>query len=352
MIKDATYWVEQFKNKTVSLPEYYMELDRHVQKLNPELNALVEWDFDAALKAAEQHTILDSEPFSGLPIPLKMLGQEKAGWKKTFGSRLFRELRASRTSNFTAKLERAGFIPVGQTNAPEFGFKNITDPVLYGPARNPWNLAHTPGGSSGGAAAAVASGLFPIAGASDGGGSIRIPAAFSGLIGLKPTRGAMPTGPNGYRGWQGAAIDFALTISMRDTEKLFYAIRGNDLASPYHPPRAEWESHDVKRSLRIAYLTDSPIQSIVSKEAKQAVMNAVTELEQMGHNVHLVSYPFNGLELIKSYYLMNGAETAAMFEGIKQELKRDLTHEDMEPMTWGLYQYGEQISVKKIYFCA
>ena len=114
---------------------------------------------------------------------------------------------------------------IGQTNTPEFGFKNITDPELYGPTSNPWNPAYSAGGSSGGAAAAVASGTLPIAAASDGGGSIRIPASFSGLVGLKPTRGKTPVGPGTGRNWQGAAISFALTTSIRDTAAMLDALQ-------------------------------------------------------------------------------------------------------------------------------
>ncbi|WP_439442913.1 amidase [Listeria aquatica] len=345
-MKDATYWVQKWKKKELSLPEYYTELNRQVTQKNPDLNALVEWDFDALLKAAQNFTITEEAPFSGLAIPLKMLGQEKVGWKSTFSSRLFKENRSAQTSNFTNKLEQIGFIPAGQTNAPEFGFKNITDPVLYGPTRNPWNLDHSPGGSSGGAAAAVASGLFPIAGASDGGGSIRIPASFSGLIGLKPTRGAMPNGPGGFRGWQGASIDFALTVSMRDTEKLFYAMRGNDKVAPYHPPREEWETHALPKRLKIAYSTISPVHSSVSNEAKQAVKQVCEELQAIGHELTEVTYPVDGEQLMASYYLMNGAETSSMFAGIEAQLQRKMKPSDMELMTWGIYQYGERLAAK------
>lgn len=346
-MRDATYWADQFKQRNVDLVEYYTMLDERVQAINPEFNALIEWDSEALLKAAKEFTIREDQPFSGVPFPLKMLGQEKSGWKKTFGSKLMSEVRATRTSNYVKKLETLGFVPAGQTNAPEFGFKNITDPQLYGPARNPWNLLHSPGGSSGGASAAVASGLFPIAGASDGGGSIRIPAAFCGLIGLKPTRGAMPTGPNGWRGWQGAAIDFALTVSMRDTASLFYALRGNEKASPYHPPREEWQEHTTNRPLKIAYLTASPTGSAISKDAEEAVTAMVDQLNEMGHELTEVSWPVDGTELIKSYYVMNRAETAAMFAGIQQPMKRLLMVDDMELMTWGLYKYGETIPVEK-----
>lgn len=348
-MKDATYWSEQFKQGEVSLTEYYQALNQRIQQENPRLNAWVEWSGEEMLQQQiADFAIAEDAPFAGVPFPLKMLGgQDKAGWKSTNGSRLLAEMRSHKTSNFTKKIEELGFIPAGKTNAPEFGFKNITDPVLYGPARNPWNPEHSPGGSSGGAAAAVANGIVPIAGASDGGGSIRIPASFCGLIGLKPTRGAMPSGPGGWRGWQGASIDFALTVSMRDTKKLFYALRGNEKAAPYHPPMDEWEQHVVPKSLKIAYLTDSPIGTEVSEEAVAAVKNSLKQLTDLGHEVTEIPWPVDGLKLIQSYYLMNAAETSAMFDTIQQQIGRTLTIDDMELMTWGIYQYGEKLPVKK-----
>lgn len=343
-MKDGLYYATQFRDKKRSVTEWIDERAQQVKNRNPELNAIVDWDAEAAKKQYEARGA-ETGPFFGLPIPLKMLGQDKAGMKSTSGSRLFQENRATSTDNFVKGLERLGLIPLGKTNAPEFGFKNISDPTIYGPARNPWNLDYSPGGSSGGAAAAVASGLFPIAGASDGGGSIRIPASFSGLIGLKPTRGSMPVGPDGWRGWQGASIDFALTVSMRDTETLFYHLRGTEKAAPYQVPKAEWEHQSAakKQVLKIAFLTESPVGTPVSAEAINAVQNAATFLEQQGHEVTEIPYPVNGRQLIDSYYLMNGAETAAMFEGIQAAIKRPVTKNDMELMTWGIYQYGLQI---------
>ncbi|WP_348920520.1 amidase [Enterococcus rotai] len=343
-MKDGLYYATQFREKKLSVLEWIDERAQQVKKLNPELNAFVDWDAESAKKQYEVQGA-DNGPFFGLPIPLKMLGQDKEGMKATSGSRLFKENRANSTDNFVKKLEQIGLIPLGKTNAPEFGFKNISDPTIYGPARNPWNLDYSPGGSSGGAAAAVASGLFPLAGASDGGGSIRIPASFSGLIGLKPTRGSMPVGPDGWRGWQGASIDFALTVSMRDTETLFYHLRGTQKAAPYQAPKVEWghQSATEKKVLKVAFLTVSPVGTPVSEEAVKATHNAANFLEQQGHEVTEIPYPVNGRQLIDSYYLMNGAETAAMFEGIQETIKRPVTKNDMELMTWGIYQYGVQI---------
>jgi Asp-tRNAAsn/Glu-tRNAGln amidotransferase A subunit and related amidases len=345
---DATYWAEQLNNRSVSFPEYVATITKKVEKINPTLNALVTFDPEVALKQY-QATSFEKKLFGNQPLPLKMLGQNKAGWSATSASQLFATTTASQTPNFVKRLEQIGFIPLGQTNAPEFGFKNITDPTLYGVTRNPWNTLYSPGGSSGGAAAAVASGIFPIAGASDGGGSIRIPASFSGLIGLKPTRGTMPVGPNEWRSWQGASINFALTISMRDTKRLFYAMRTSQASAPYQAPKAEWQHTEEtvsKKPLKIAFSTQSPVGETISDTAIQAVKEAASFLAQQGHSVSEINYPIDGQAMMESYYVMNGGETAAMFADINAQRQTKVKIQDMELMTWALYQYGEKIAAK------
>ena len=344
-MKDGLYWAELLRKKEISFQELLKKFEERVLKQNSALNAFVTIMEQEALKEYEKLDNILDRPFAGLPIPLKMLGQEKKGWLSTSGSKLLREHHASHSSNFTNQLVANGLIPFAQTNTPEFGFKNITDAQIYGSVKNPWNLDYYSGGSSGGAASAVASGIVPIAGASDGGGSIRIPASFCGLIGLKPTRGVMPVGPSGWRGWQGAAIDFALTVSMRDTEKLFYGMRSIHSAAPYQAPERAWQHFQAAhgKKLRIAVIIYSPIDSPVSDEAVKAVEQARDFLSEKGHQVEMISYPVNGNEIITSYYLMNGAETAAMFSGIEKGMKRPVEKNDMELMTWGIYQYGKKI---------
>lgn len=339
-MKDATYWATEIREKRVSPQELIEATERRVLALNPELNAVVELDKAAALADLASREGQETGPFYGVPIALKMLGQSKAGMADTFSSRLFAGHRASETDNFVKGFEKLGLIPFGKTNAPEFGFKNITDPQLYGVTKNAWNSEYHGGGSSGGAASAIASGMFPIVGASDGGGSIRIPASFSGVIGLKPTRGSMPTGPHGWRGWQGASVDFALTVSMRDTEQLFEGLRGNHKASPYQAPA--YLPNQSKGPLRIAYCVDSPIKGLVTEEARQAFEKAASFLARR-HELVEVAYPVNGQQLIDSYFEMNGAETVAMFDGIERAIGRAVTKEDVEPMTWAIYQYGKKI---------
>lgn len=341
MVQDATYWAEQIRQKRLSPKELLQLTATKAAARNPELNAIVDWEEELIEK--ELTAYVPDAPFSGVPLPLKMLDQDKKGWLSTSGSRLFQNYRPQATSNFVQALSRQGFVLAGQTNAPEFGFKNVTDPVLYGPARNPWDLTRTPGGSSGGAASAVASGIFAIAAASDGGGSIRIPAGFCGLIGLKPTRGTIPVGPHGYRGWQGASINFALTVSMRDTKTLFYGMRGITPAAPYQAPPAEWQQHPRKQRLKIAYCSASPVGTPVVQAAKDAVTDAVQFLSAKGHDVTEIAYPVDGQRLIRGYYAMNGAETAAMFADIEKNLQRNVTIDDMELISWGIYQYGKTI---------
>lgn len=307
--------------------------------LNPALNAITWTRFEAAKQDANQ--LEDhGQPFFGVPLILKGLGQDFAGAPATFGSRFFAKAKSEHTNNFVKALQRLGFIIVGQSNVPEFGFKNITDAELYGPARNPWNRDYSPGGSSGGAAAVVASGISPLATGSDGGGSIRIPASFSGLIGLKPTRGRVPTGPGEWRGWQGASINFALTKTMADTAALLRGLATTQLAAPFIAPPLRLDLVGDTRPLKIAYTTTSPVGTPVSDTAVKAVETAADALRAAGHQVVAAAPDVDGTALMKAYYMMNGGETAAMFQAFAAQTGKQATAADMELITWVIYQAG------------
>ncbi|MGV3060946.1 amidase family protein, partial [Streptococcus hyovaginalis] len=204
MFRDATDMAEAVNNRKVSAKELVLDTIDKVEGLNPDLNAITSTRFEKALMEAETRDFSD-KPFAGVPIFLKDLGQEQEGEPSTSGSILFKDYYARQSDYYVERLEALGFIVLGRTNTPEFGFKNISDSRLHGPVNLPDDPTRNAGGSSGGAAAVVASGISPVAAASDGGGSIRIPASFNGLIGLKPTRGRIPVGPGSYRGWQGAS---------------------------------------------------------------------------------------------------------------------------------------------------
>jgi amidase len=280
-IKDATYWVEKIRQGEVTPTELLAITQKKIDEINPKYNALVDYDM---AKAQEDIIKTKSGYFAGLPFPLKMLGQDHAGLPSTSSSKLFQNSIARSDDNYVKALLDSGLTPFGQTNSPEFGFKNISDSALYGDTRNVWNTAYYSGGSSGGAASAVASGIFPMAGASDGGGSIRIPASFSGLIGLKMTRGLMPQGPGNYRGWQGAATTGALTVSVRDTASFVAEMQRSQEADPYQTQLLDKEvlHHltEPDQALRIAYSFDSPISGVeISDTSKAALQKAVDFLK-------------------------------------------------------------------------
>ena len=314
-----------------------------IEATNDDLNAVVHTRREKALSEAQQLQDL-GQPFLGVPLLLKDLGQNLKGEPATLSARLFKDEIAGQTDNFVAALQDAGFIIIGQTNAPEFGFKNITDPVLYGKTRNAWDRDYYPGGSSGGAATSVAAGYVPLAAGNDGGGSIRIPASFSGLIGLKPTRGRVPVGPDGWRGWAGASINFALTHSIRDTAALLDWLQTYQPEAPFSTPvnlqGFAAQLWDQQAHLRSANSTKSPVGTPVSKAAVQAVEDAVTFLQEQGYEVVEKSNPLDGVALMRSYYMMNGAETAAMFDSVNQALGRSVEPDDMERLTWLIYQAG------------
>lgn len=346
--KDGLYYAKQVRDKKISARELIEESFRTIEKVNPLLNAVIHTRKEKALAEGETRDF-SNQIYGGVPILLKGIGQSLAGEPNTAGSHLLKDAVAQTTSHYVRALEKAGFVVIGQTNVPEFAFKNITEPKLYGPARNPWNPNHTPGGSSGGASASVAAGMVPIAGASDGGGSIRIPASFTGLVGLKPTRGRTPIGPGVGRSWQGASISFALTKSIRDTAAMLDALQVVQPAAAFQTPLFEpgylkTLHHLQSKSFRIAFSLESPIGTVVNEEAKKAVLKTVKWLEANGHQVTEKTPDIDGIKLMKSYYVMNSGETAAMMEGIEESLKRPLTFDDMELGTWVLYNAGKSIS--------
>ncbi|MDQ0222155.1 amidase [Streptococcus moroccensis] len=349
MFHDALAMADAIRQKEVSSLELVNDSIANIEKMNPKLNAVVSKQYEEAREKAK--TLKDKgQPFLGVPFLLKDLGQNQAGQLSTSGSKLFANYRAQRSDYLVEVFESLGFIVLGRTNTPEFGFKNISDSRLHGAVNLPQDVTRNAGGSSGGSAAAVASGMVPIAGASDGGGSIRIPASFNGLIGLKPSRGRIPVGPDSYRGWQGASVNFALTKSVRDTQHLLYHTQRYQTESPFPLPRlsqSELFKEKWEKPLKIALLTASPIGGRVSDQAIAAATEAAKFLSDQGHEVTpLQAQPVDGVAAMKAYYIMNSVETAAMFDGIEASLGRLMAPDDMELMTWAIYQSGQTIPAK------
>ncbi len=345
-LSDAIDLAELIKKKEVTNTELLDAAFERMDEVNDELNAVIRTRKNRVYQEAK--AIVD-KPFSGVPILLKDISQAVQGEVLSSGSPLLQDYVAEQDSNFVAKLREVGFCPIGHTNAPEFGLKNVTESKIYGPTRNPWHVDHSPGGSSGGAAAAVAAGIVPVAGASDGGGSIRIPAAFTGLFGLKPTRGRTPVGPGVGRQWQGASIDFVLSRSVRDSAALLDHLQTVQPEAAFQTPLFDGSYLDVvaqgeRRQLRIGFTTESPVGTPVSEDAKRAVTQAVQWLEKQGYDVEACNVPVNGYQLMQHYYKMNAGEMNKVILGLQQSLGKELTAKDMDRFTWVLHQVGEKLS--------
>lgn len=356
--KDALHYAKLIKDGQVTSLELVQYALENIKKLNPTLNAIShiqeEYAVDTAKKMDERLAKLSKEekqklpPFYGVPTVLKDLGQNQAGMLSTAGSKILKNYVAQVTDHFTEKVLEAGFVIVGRSNVPEFGFKGVSDSKTTGAVESPFKVGYNPGGSSGGAAVAVKSGMVPIAMASDGGGSIRIPASFTGLIGLKPSRGRIIVGPNGYRGWQGASVNFAVTKSTRDTWELLNALQVEQFEAPFMIPRIHKTTLTTpEKPLRIAYSIQPALEDdTISSEAKAAVLKGKFNLENLGHEVIEESLPVSNTVSLKAYYKMNTVEAAAMIDGIESGLGRELTYEDIEPLTWLMSNAGQSILAK------
>lgn len=345
---DATDMAQLIQRKEIHPTELLKKSFQQLEKVNKEIHAVVHTRKEKAVQEA-QEGIDHQHPFAGVPFLLKDTSQALAGEPLTSGSKLFTSFIAEQDANFVKKIREAGFLFIGHTNVPEFALKNITEPLLHGPTRNPWNLNYSPGGSSGGTSAAVAAGIVPVGGASDGGGSIRIPASFTSLFGLKPTRGRTPVGPGVGRQWQGAAIDFVLSRSVRDSAAMLDVQQVVQAEAAFQTPLFPGRYKDAlgksfKRRLKVAFTTNSPVGTPVSNEAKQAVEKVVKWLEAEGHSVEEKEANIDGVQLMKNYYLMNSGEIAAVVQQIEKTIGRSITANDVEIETWMLNEAGKSVS--------
>jgi amidase len=334
------------KKNEVSAAEICEEAITRIERVNPALNAVVTPMYDLARKAVSK--TLPDGPFTGVPFLLKDLLGEFAGVPQTMGSRACKKYIPAWDSELVKRYKQAGLVILGKTNTPEFGLLPYTEPELHGPARNPWNPDHTPGGSSGGSAAAVAGGMVPLASANDGGGSIRIPASCCGLFGLKLTRGRTPSGPEPGKTWQGAISEHVISRSVRDSAAILDATQGPDVGAPFiiQAPQQPYMQEIVKDPgcLRIAYDTQSPIDTEVHPECVQAVEHTVRLLESLGHDIEEARPDIDGQALAKSFLTMYFGEMSALIDGLELILGRKVKQSDVEPLTWTLSLLGRTYS--------
>jgi amidase len=315
-----------------------------IDALGPEVNAFTHVAHDSALAAAGDIEPLDPRPFAGVPIAIKD-NRGVAGMPLTMCSDLFAGLIARRDAYFVRRLRDAGFVIVGKTTMPEMGILPTTESRRFGPTRNPWDLSRTPGGSSGGAAAAVAAGIVPVAHGNDGGGSIRVPAACCGLVGLKPSRGRVSCGPDSGENF--LTCEGVLTRTVADTAALLDVMAGYELgdASWAPPPErpfaqsARLEAGRLRLGLALNMpLDDQPLDPVCGVAAREAA----AELEALGHEVEEVEPPWSGHELLSDFTRLFGP-MVSMTTLIGGRLAgRDPTAEDVEPLTWVVWERVRQ----------
>ena len=343
---DGLGLAELIRTKEVTPEEVLAATLERIDARNPRINAVVTRMDDQA-RAAIRAGLPDG-PFRGVPYLLKDLGAIYTGVVTSYGSKIFADNVADHDNEIVARMKRAGLVLVGKSNTPEMGIAPSTEPRLFGPTRNPWNLGHSAGGSSGGAAAAVAAGMLPMAHATDGGGSIRIPASACGLFGLKPTRARNPMGPDAGEGWSGASIGHAVTWSVRDSAALLDATSGPDVGDPYWaPPPARPFLQEVGRDpgrLRIAITTTPWIEAPVDPECAQAAQAAARICAGLGHYIEEARPQIDEAAWGMASRTIVVASLTFTLETRAAALGRPLREDDVERITWERVQQARALS--------
>ncbi len=310
-----------------------------IEALNPELGAFVHVDAEGALAAADAVSAGDDRPFAGVPIAIKDTAPVE-GMPWTFGSELFGDFVAPHDAYLVRRIREAGFVIVGKTTMPEFGILPVSEPRRFAPARNPWDTSRTPGGSSGGAAAAVAAGLVPIAHGSDGGGSIRIPAACCGLVGLKPSRGRVSRGPD--QGEDLLVQDGVLSRTVAETAELLDVLAGYEQGdAAWAPPPSESFAAAAAREpgkLRVGLTTTMPVAGELDPQAERAVRDAAELLGSLGHEVEEFTAPWGEADLLPVFTTIFGTHvsSAMYFGGLVSG--REPSADLVEPLSWAVWE--------------
>lgn len=344
--QDALGLAELVRRGEVSAPELVDSAIDAISRINADLNAVVTTMFDSA--SAEATQVSMDAPFAGVPFLLKDLRACCVGVPTSNGNRRLASLPAPLDSELVVRHKRAGLICIGKTNTPEFGLTATTEPHAFGPARNPWDLSRTPGGSSGGSAAAVAARIVPMAHGNDGGGSIRIPASCCGLFGLKPTRGRCPVGPIPGDAMVGLAVEHGLTVSVRDSAALLDATAGPDPGDPYWaPPKQRPFLDEVGAdpgALRIALCSEFSSGTSVHPSCIQAVGDTAVLLEELGHIVEEAAPDYDNGQFREAFTTVWLSTLAASLRDLSNTLGTDLAPGDCEGFSLALGARGDGYS--------
>ncbi len=324
-------------------------LDAAIQRteaVNPRINAVVQKHYDEARAAIRAG--LPGGPFRGVPFLLKDLHALLAGTFTGNGSRFFADNRADHDTELVARYKRGGMVIFGKTNSPELGLNVSTEPVACGPTRNPWNLEYMAGGSSGGAAAAVAAGIVPAAHASDGGGSIRIPASCCGLFGLKPTRARNPHGPDRGEGWSGMSTEHVISRSVRDSAAILDLTHGPDLGAPYFaapPARPFLDAVGARFSpLRVGLVTRTISGDAVDPDCEQAARETARLLEELGCRVEETELSALEPAFGPAFRVIIAGNIRALIEAQAAKVGRQPRRDELEAATWATFEAGAAAS--------
>ncbi len=326
--------------------ELVEEAIARIEAVNPRINAVIHKFYDDARAQAKGK--LPDGPFAGVPFLLKDLAAALAGKPLESGTRFYKGWKPDRNSELVNRFLASGVIVVGKSNSPEFGMLPSTEPVSYGPTRNPWNLERTAGGSSGGTGAAVAARMVPLASGGDGGGSIRIPASCNGVFGLKPTRGRTPTGPYAAEAWHGFAIEHVLSISVRDSAAMLDAVSGPNLGDFHYLPKPDRKFLDeVSKKpgkLRIAAGFDPLLPGKLDPDCRAAMEDAIRLLKELGHEVVEAQPRIDGHAFARAFLVMVTAHIRADIHLAETRMGRTATRADFEEQTWLSHKMGAVLS--------
>ena len=317
-----------------------------IETLNPKYNAVVEKLYDQARR--DLANVDPEAPFAGVPILIKDLHTLVAGSRLTQGSAFLKDHVSSHDSDIVARFRKAGFIILGRTNTPEFGLNTTTEGRFHGPARNPWASDRSTGGSSGGAAAAVASGMVPVAHGTDSGGSIRVPASCCGLVGLKPSRGRIFAGLDKGEGWHDLFNSHILSRSVRDTAAILGLLANNDGPAPYHAPsllapiypRQNKDAHKYK----IAVMASPPSGVDIASDPLAALTHAQRLCEELGHSTVPLQISLDLKAYAEAFTLIISASVAATVMAEEKASNREAGAEDFEASVWSAIELGRKAS--------
>ena len=340
---DARSLAHLVQTKAVPPQELLDAAIQRAEAVNPKINAIVHKMYEEARSMGAQ--VPANAPFAGVPFLIKDLGVAVKGQPMSYGTRMMKSFIPQEDNYLAQRLRRAGFLFLAKTNVPEYGLTPFTESKLWGPARNPWNLEHTPGGSSGGSAAAVGAGITPIATASDGGGSIRIPASCCGLFGLKPSRGRISLGPTAGEMWGGAVVEGCVSRTVRDSAAYLDAVQGGAPGELFviQPPERPYveELQQLPKQLRIGYSTAHLMGRPMHDDCIQAVEHAVKLLQSLGHEVVEAELPFTRADLAETFLMMVCGQMSADIRLLGERIGRKITVKDVELNTWALHMLAQ-----------